>query len=51
MQVDTRNGDRVLVGKPEEKTHGRTPITCEDNIKMDFKAIGWNGVAEFIDSG
>jgi hypothetical protein len=32
-----------LVGKPEETT-GRSKYRCEDNIRMDVKEIGWEGV-------
>jgi hypothetical protein len=41
----TRNAYRILVGKPEGKTPlGRPRRRCEDNIKMDLKEIGWDGV-------
>jgi hypothetical protein len=36
---------RILVGKPEGKRPLRRP-RCRwvDNIKMDFRGIGWDGV-------
>ena len=37
-----RNVCRVLVGKPEEERPlGRPHRMWEDNIKIDFKEIGW----------
>jgi len=37
-----RNVCRVLVGKPEEeRSLGRSRRVWEDNIKIDFKEIGW----------
>jgi hypothetical protein len=37
------------VGNPEEKrTLGRSRRRWEDNIKMDFREIGWDGV-DWID--
>jgi hypothetical protein len=46
---DRRNAYRILVGKPE----GRRPLgkprhRWVDNIKMDLKEIGWNGI-DWID--
>jgi hypothetical protein len=35
---ERRNAYRILVGKPEERTRRR----LVDNIKMDFKEIGWD---------
>jgi hypothetical protein len=33
-----------LVGKPEEKRpFGRPRYIWEDNIRMDFRKIGWDG--------
>jgi hypothetical protein len=33
---------RILVGKPEGKRPlGRPRRRCEDNIKMDFREVGW----------
>jgi hypothetical protein len=35
----------VLVGKPEEKkSHGSHRHRWEDNIKMDLKEVGWEGM-------
>ena len=48
----SRNGCRVLVGKPEGKiTLGRPRRRWEDNIKMDLRAVGcdpgdWMSLAE-----
>jgi hypothetical protein len=40
-----RNAYRVLVGKPEKKrSRGGTCYMQEDNIKIDFKEIGWGGM-------
>jgi hypothetical protein len=36
------------IGKPERKTPlGRTMLTWEGNIKMDFKEMGWE-VADWV---
>jgi hypothetical protein len=36
------NAYRILVGKPEGKRPLRRPISrLVDNIKMDFREIGW----------
>jgi hypothetical protein len=35
-----RNAYRILVRKPE----GRAKHTCEDNIKLDLREIGWGGI-------
>jgi hypothetical protein len=40
-----RNSHKILVGKPEGKrTLGRPKRTCEYNIRMDLREIGWAGV-------
>jgi hypothetical protein len=40
-----RNAYRILVGKPEGKRPlGRPRRRCVDNIKMDLREIGWEGV-------
>jgi hypothetical protein len=40
---------RILVGKPEGKRPlGRPRMNWLDNIKMDLREIGWNGV-DWID--
>jgi hypothetical protein len=40
-----RNGYSILVGKPEGKRPlGRLRHRREDNIKMDLRQIGWEGV-------
>jgi hypothetical protein len=37
---------RILVGKPEGKRPlGRPRRRWVDNIKMDLREIGWNGMA------
>jgi hypothetical protein len=39
---ETRNAYRILVGKPEGKRPlGRPRSRWDDNIKMDFREIGW----------
>jgi len=40
---------RVLVGKPEvDRSLGRRRRTQEDNITMDLKEVGWEGI-DWID--
>jgi hypothetical protein len=42
---ETRTAYRILVGKPEGKRIlGRPRCRWVDNIKMDLKEVGWNGV-------
>jgi hypothetical protein len=42
---EERNAYRILVGKPEGKRPlGRPRRRWEDNIKMDFREIGWGGM-------
>jgi hypothetical protein len=44
-----RNAYRILVGKPEGKRPlGRPRRRCVDNIKMDLREIGWDGM-DWID--
>jgi hypothetical protein len=44
-----RNAYRILVGKPEgKKPLGRPRRRWVENIKMDFRDIGWDGV-DWID--
>jgi hypothetical protein len=46
---DKRNAYRILIGKPEGKTPlGRPRSRWVDNIKMDLREIGWDGM-EWID--
>jgi hypothetical protein len=41
----TRNAYRILVGNPEGKRPlGRPRRSWVDNIKMDLRDIGWDGV-------
>jgi hypothetical protein len=41
----TRNPSRNLVGKPEGKTPlGRPRHRWVNNIKMDLREIGWDGL-------
>jgi hypothetical protein len=41
---EKRNAYRVLVGKPEgRRPLGRPRRMWVDNIKIDFREIGWNG--------
>jgi hypothetical protein len=43
--MEKRNACRVLMGKPEGKRPlARSRRRWEDNIKMDFKEIGWGGM-------
>jgi hypothetical protein len=42
---ETRNAYRILVGKPEGKRPlGRRRRMWVDNIKMDLREIGWDGI-------
>jgi hypothetical protein len=42
---DKRNAYRILVGMPEGKRPlGRPRRRWVDNIKMDLKEIGWDGI-------
>jgi hypothetical protein len=42
---DTKNACKILVGKPEGKRPlGRFKRSSEDNIRMDLREIGWEGV-------
>jgi hypothetical protein len=46
---EKKNPYRILVGKPERKRPLGTPRRrWEDNIRMDFREIGWSGV-DWID--
>jgi hypothetical protein len=46
---EKRNAYRLLVGKPEGKRLlGRPRLRWVDNIKMDLREIGWDGV-DWID--
>jgi hypothetical protein len=41
---EKRNAYRILVGKPKEKRPlGRPRRRRVDNIKIDFRRIGWDG--------
>jgi hypothetical protein len=42
---EKRNKYRILLGKPEGKRPlGRPRRRWEDNIKMDFREMGWCGM-------
>jgi hypothetical protein len=42
---EKRNAYRILVGKPEERRPlGRPRRWWVDNIKMDLREIGWDGI-------
>jgi hypothetical protein len=42
---EKRNAYRILVGKPEGKRPlGRPRRRCVDNIKIDLRQIGWDGM-------
>jgi hypothetical protein len=46
---EKRNGYRILMGKPEEyRPLGRLRRGWVDNIKMDLREIGWDGM-DWID--
>jgi hypothetical protein len=47
--MGVRDAYRALVGKPEgRRPLGRPRRRWEDNIKMDFREVGWGGV-DWID--
>jgi hypothetical protein len=42
---EKRNAYRILVGKPEDKRPlGKPRHSWVDNIKMDLREIGWDGM-------
>jgi hypothetical protein len=42
---EKRNAYRIMVGKPEGKRPLERPRrSWADNIKMDLREIGWNGM-------
>jgi hypothetical protein len=42
---DMKNAYKILVGQPEGKRSCRRPRRrWEDNIRMDLREIGWEGV-------
>jgi hypothetical protein len=42
---ETRDAYRILLGKPEGKRPlGRPKRMCVDNIKVDLRKIGWDGM-------
>jgi hypothetical protein len=44
-KTEKRNAYRILVGNPQGKrTVGRPRRRWVDNIRMDFREIGWDGV-------
>ena len=46
---ERRSAYRVSVGKPEGKRPlGRPRVRWEDNIKMDFKEVGWGAWTRLI---
>jgi hypothetical protein len=46
---EKQNAYRILVGKPEGRRQlGRPRRRCVDNIKIDLREIGWDGV-DWID--
>jgi hypothetical protein len=46
---EKRHAYWILVRKPEEKRPlGRPTLMWQDNIKMDLRGLGWNGV-DWID--
>jgi hypothetical protein len=45
VELKTRNAYRILVGKPEGKRPlGRPRRRWVDNIRMDLREIGWDGI-------
>jgi hypothetical protein len=48
---EKRTAYRILVGKPEGKRPlGKRRCRCVDNIKIDLREIGWDGM-DWIDLG
>jgi hypothetical protein len=44
---ERRNAQRILVGKPEGKRPlGRPRRRWVDNIKMDLRDVGWDGMED-----
>jgi hypothetical protein len=41
---EKRNSYRILVGKPERRPLERPRRRWVNNIKMDLREIGWDGV-------
>jgi hypothetical protein len=42
---ETRNACRILVGKPKGKRPlGKPRRRWEDNIKINFRDVGWDGM-------
>jgi hypothetical protein len=41
---EKRNAYRILVGKPEERPLGTSRPRWVDNIKMDLRETGWDGM-------
>jgi hypothetical protein len=42
---EKKNACRILVGKPERKRPlGRPRLRWVDNIKLDLREVGWDGV-------
>jgi hypothetical protein len=42
---ETRNTDRILDGKPDERrSFGKHRCRWEDNIRIDLREIGWESV-------
>jgi hypothetical protein len=47
--LEKRNAYRILVGKPQGKSPvGRPKRRWADNIKMDLREVGWDGM-DWID--
>jgi hypothetical protein len=45
FQYEKRNACRILVGQPEGKRRlGRPICRWVDNIKIDLREIGWDGM-------
>jgi len=43
---EVRNACKMLVRKPEGKRQlGRHRLRWEDNIRMDLREIGWEGIS------
>jgi hypothetical protein len=46
---EMKNSYKILIGKSEEmRTRGKPTCKREDNIRMDLREIGWEGLDGFI---
>jgi hypothetical protein len=42
---EVKNAYKIFIAKPDGKTpHGRPRLRWDNNIKMDLRKVGWEGV-------